>query len=419
MKDRINKLFAVFSVLLVLVLLVSCGKGRTGKDKTKPYDDAESTVEQTNVVTEPETSAAFDSDVSELTEGFAHQTDLISEKYSTTGVQIAVIKGGKLAHTYEYGYSDTETETPVSADSKFRVASLSKLTTDMVFMCLCDEGKVSLDTDISEYLGFTVRNPYYPDVVITPEMLMSHTGTVINSMDFLNSRNNGSSAKLSSLLTSKSSFAKAEPGTYYEYSNFSVATIGAICEKVTGKYFDELAAEYLFEPLGIDASYLASKLKNQNLLAALYGSGGLSVSKQLSVASHPEIGQTHHLVQGNLTISAKDYAKVLSVLCNKGLSDDGKRILSEKSVSEILKSRMMYEENLGTGFGLVENRALLEGKTVYTHTGRNNGMYATFAFDPVTGNGIVVLTSGAQATYNEKLSAYDNCTEYIRLLFPQ
>lgn len=59
MKDRINKLFAILSVLLVLVLLVSCGKGRPGKDKTKPHDDAESTVEQTNVVTAPNISDFF------------------------------------------------------------------------------------------------------------------------------------------------------------------------------------------------------------------------------------------------------------------------------------------------------------------------------------------------------------------------
>lgn len=332
--------------------------------------------------------------------------DAICEKYDATGVQVAVIKDGRLFNTYEYGIARKEGEIPVISDTKFRIASLSKLVTDIVFMRLCEEGKVDLNADISNYLGFKVRNPRHPESVITPAMLMSHTSSIIDSQKFLSSRLDGSSERIENLLARNDSFSSTKPGAEFSYSNFSVALIGSICEKVTGKTFDTLAHEYIFNPMGIDASYLASNLKNQSLLGELYGMGGYSVEQQMSQKAHSELGQTHHLVQGNLTISAKDYINIAAVLCNGGVSADGTRLLSKESVDKMLSDPV--------GFGFTKNESIVENRVFCTHTGSNFGMFSSYAIDPESGLGVVVLSTGTSGTKNNPAGLYDVCYDIIK-----
>lgn len=332
--------------------------------------------------------------------------DVICEKYGAVGVQVAIIKNGKLWGTYEYGIARKEGEVPVTADTKFRVASLSKLVTDIVFMRLCEEGSVDLDADISSYLGFKVRNPNHPESVITPAMLMSHTSSIIDSQDFLSSRLNGSSERIENLLARSDSFSYSKPGEEFSYSNFSVALIGCICEKATGKAFDALAHEYIFKPMSIDASYLASNLQNQSLLAELYGMGGYSVEQQMSQTAHSELGQTHHLVQGNLTISAKDYINIAAMLSNGGVAADGTRLLSKESVDKMLSDPV--------GFGFTKNEGLVENKVFCTHTGSNFGMFSSYAIDPESGLGVVVLSTGTSGTKNNPAGLYDVCYDIIK-----
>ena len=67
---------------------------------------------------------------------------------------------------------------PVTSDSRFRVASISKVFTATGYMQLVEEGKINLDEDVSRYLGFTLRNPSYPNKAITSRMLLSHTSSI-------------------------------------------------------------------------------------------------------------------------------------------------------------------------------------------------------------------------------------------------
>ena len=399
---------AIFIILLCLVITFSsCSFLNNTK---KPEEDCTTTFAETTTKPETTTEPITLLNETEDFEALCTELDAICNRYGATGVQAAVIKDGKLYCTYEFGTALKEPFKAVEANTKFRIASLSKLVTDIVFMKLCEEGKADINGDISDYLGFTVRNPHYPEKVITPSMLMSHMSSIIDSSQFLNSRLNGSEVKIETLLNSSSSFSYSEPGSSYSYSNFSVALIGCICEKITGESFEVLADKYIFDLLNIDAGYTASDLKKTELLAALYGSGGYSLEQQLSESFHPELGQTHHLVQGNLTISAKDYINIAAVLCNNGLSADGTRLLKKSSVEKIL--------NDSVGFGHVKNSYVIDNKTLCTHTGSNFGMFSAFAIDPETGCGVVVLTSGASGTKYNSANIYDICLDLIRALYP-
>ena len=258
-----KRFLSLIVCLCVIVSLSSCLR--------KPAEANPETSNEHNTLdfytTEKEyvynTLPAQSTSIEQTTTDFNHNNELsdaeydrICGKYDATGVQVAVIKNGKMFDTYEYGVARKDGNIPVTADTKYRVASLSKLVTDIVFMRLCEDGLLDLNADISNYLGFKVRNPRYPESVITPAMLMSHTSSIVDSQKFLSSRLSSSSERIENLLERNDSYSYSKPGTEFSYSNFSVALIGSICEKTTGKAFDTLAHEYIFNPMGIDASYL-------------------------------------------------------------------------------------------------------------------------------------------------------------------
>lgn len=342
--------------------------------------------------------------------------DEICRRYGAVGVEIAVIRNGVVVGTYTYGYADKSQEKKVTPDTKFRIASLSKLATDMIFMALCDEGLCDPDANISQYLGYTVENPYHPDVPITPKMLMTHTSSLQDSSQFLSSRQNASSVPMQTLLQSAGSFSAAEPGTACSYSNFGVAVIGAICEKAASQHFYELADQYLFRKLGIDASFTASDLQDTESVAVLYGYGGYTLSQQFSERFCEELGQTHHLVQGNLTISAKDYAELLCLLINGGTANNGTQVLSRESCREILTDHFDDGEK-GMGYGLWQTDRVVDGTSLFVHTGSNFGMFSSFAFSADSGDGVVVFTSGADGVMNNTADMRQVCLDLIRYFY--
>ncbi len=393
------------------IALLLCGcilflAGCSAKDE-EPKVEESATVNEAVVETTLPPEEVID--ITATLDPIRTELDEICRKYEATGVQIAVLKDGKLYGTHQYGMAVKEDEIPVTEDTKFRIASLSKLVTDIIFMRLAEDGVVSLDEDISTYLGFKVRNPRYPDDIITPAMLMSHMSSVIDSSQFLDSRLDGSREKLQDLLDRKDSYSGAQPGTDYSYSNFGIAIVGCICEKVTGKSFEQLADEYIFDLLDIDAGYTATNIKKQAQLGALYGEGGRTIGQQLEEKFCDELGQTHHLVQGNLTISAKDYITIASVLCNDGLAADGTRILKKESVDRMLADPV--------GFGFERNMHVIEGKEFLFHTGCNFGMFSGYVIDPETDFGICVLTSGAPGTKDEASYIYKIILEIIRVSY--
>lgn len=344
--------------------------------------------------------------------------DKISSSYGATAVQVAVIKNGMVGAIYNYGYADKTNKKPVITETAFRVASLSKLIDTMAVMKLSEEEKIDVDSDIGTFLGYQVRSGKYPSIPITPRMLMTHTSSIVDSQSFLKSRNSSSSVSLKKLLSQSSSYSGNRPGRSHHYSNFGIAVLAAAAEKEAGQPFYEYTEQVLFKPLDIKGSFLASRLENPDNIACLYntrGQASYTVKRQLNEKCKNESGQTHHIYQGNLTISAVDYAKLLCVLLNKGKGENGKKILLSESVSEILK--VQYESgNTCSCLCNFISDGIVKGRTMHYHTGSNFGMYSSFAFDTNDLSGVVVLTSGANAK-KESSGVYNICGDIIRKIY--
>ena len=107
--------------------------------------------------------------------------DALEERYGVPGADLKITRGHDLVYRHMVGHRDYEKQIPVSAEDMYNIYSGSKPITMAGAMQLIEQGKVSLDTDVSQLAGFPIRNPKYPDTVITLEMLLSHTSSINDS----------------------------------------------------------------------------------------------------------------------------------------------------------------------------------------------------------------------------------------------
>lgn len=185
------------------------------------------------------------------------------------------------AQEYHFGLRDYARELPVDSETKYRVASVSKLVTASGCMLLVEQGLADLDEDISAYLGYEVRNPSYPEQAITLRMLLSHTSSLQDGSGyspFLNATysNDENVPSIAEVLLPEGDFFTSNmwrteaPGSHFAYSNINYGLIATVMEAVSNTRFDIFMREQLFEPLGLTCSYNVADLPDIDHLAVLY-----------------------------------------------------------------------------------------------------------------------------------------------------
>jgi len=396
-------------------------------------------------------------DIGSLGQQLLDELNAETVAHNAAAVSLVVYDGFSATfYVYQYGSADREAARPVVTDTKFRIASLSKLVTTICAMKLVDAGRLDLDEDISVYLGYNVRNPNYQSTPITSRMLMQHTSSIHDSSEFDDSIMGRARTSTQSLLGRSSSYF-ARPGSTFLYSNFGLTVLGAVVEKASGLKLDEFAAEVLFKPLDIDAAFVPSNLTDTGSLAVLYDAGHSvtrTVEHQLTRVNSGELGQDQHLAQGALVISALDYAKIVAMLGNGGVFL-GNRILSPEAVAEMHRtdvSSAEFKHGLSTRFTTggsnssilamrgvstplwqredVEDYATwryrIEGDSYvptdgfFWHTGSAYGIFAQYIYMATQGTnegvggvdtsrGVVVVTTGAR-TARAPNGMIDICT---------
>ena len=283
------------------------------------------------------------------------QFSALFKRYKTTGAVLTIAKDGEIIYQLNYGYTDKKTGETVTDDTYFRLASVTKMITAIHVMQLVEQEKLALDADISDYFGYTIRNPYYKKEPITLRQLMSHTSSIYAGGGYVNDPD-GYVWKMLSLERSRTAnYYKQKPGSKYAYSNFGAGLMGSLIELATGKNFGQSVEEGLFAPLGIDAAY------NVNL--------------------------------GTL---------------------DGVTILQPETVYEMMSSQ---EGKPGVtcdskyGLCIYRKSELLEDRIVYGHQGMSDGVVAGLFFDPESQLVFSLITNGSDS----RMDSY--MTIIIRKLF--
>ncbi len=340
----------------------------------------------------------------------------LMDSYSPVGAQLTLIDNGRIKGTYVYGLSSIESGTDMTRDTTIRCASLSKVLFCICAMKLQDEGIVDIDAPIGTYWGLEdLSNSRYPKESVSLRTILTHTSTIRTRNDYADF------SELKELFKSRKFFdTSIKPGTKnaWKYNNFAVSVGGSTLEAAAGRTMQDYAAETVFEPLGITASYGSSGLPDGTSDAVLYAAGGKPLSEKNSPPLVPVSdipGNNGHFFPGGLHISSEDYAKLLVILINDGVYE-GERILSEEAVNEM--ETPCFDVGKSLSQCLILKKGELYGRTLFFHTGNAYGTIAMASYDPESGDGVVFIATGADDS-TAKNGIYKICDSVTRLMYTE
>ncbi|WP_210283276.1 serine hydrolase [Massilia sp. Dwa41.01b] len=195
-------------------------------------------------------------------------------------LSVLAIRAGKPVYARAFGRrrigGPGEADAPATPDTLYRIASVSKMMTTLGLMRLVEAGKVKLDEDVSQALGFSLRNPHFPDRPITLRQLLTHTSSLRDDAGY----SFPAGTPLRDFLMPGGPLHgegrmwanAAAPGAYFTYCNLGWGIIGTLMERVAGARFDRLMRQLLLAPLGLEAGYNPAELAPAALgnLATLY-----------------------------------------------------------------------------------------------------------------------------------------------------
>ncbi len=361
-----------------------------------------------------------------------------------TGLQLVTIKGGAPDQSVALGSARLAPNVPLTPDHKMRVASISKLVTAIAAMQLVERGAVSLDSDVSQYLGWPLENPNFPEEPITLAQLLSHTSSLRDGQQYWlvpghsvqEFFREGTGAHEDGAYEDGAHFASGSargPGDYFTYANINFGVVASIIEAVSGERFDQYVTKHIMAPLGLTASFNVCDIPAAELATLYRGTtpqvdgdtllchyGSAPVKRGESAAPARLKGYrtgdnaTLFSPQGGLRASASDLAVIMRMLMGHGTLD-GVEILKAETVTSMLTPCWTYDAatnngdtgaesgsaGLMTAYGLSVHIINLkpwglsrEDRILYGHLGQAYGLLGGFWFDPETNYGFISLITG-------------------------
>jgi CubicO group peptidase (beta-lactamase class C family) len=317
---------------------------------------------------------------------------------------------GKLVHTANFGFSDIDKKIPVSSNTMFRVASMSKSVTAMAILKLRDEGKLSLEDNASKFIPALELQQYAtadaPEITI--RHLLSHSAGFPEDNPWGDRQLADSDKDLTDLLNKKITFSNP-PGVSYEYSNLGFALLGKIVTVVSGKPYQKYIHDEIFLPLGMKNS--GYEYADIQPLQLAHGYRWLNEKWNEEELLHDQPDGSWGAM-GALISSVDEFAKYLAVHMEawpaSNFPDSG--VLKRSSLREMHQPWRFDAMNLQYRYADGRNCPVVtaycfglrwlqdcEGKTVVSHSGGLPGFGSHWGFMPDYGIGIVTLANRTYA----------------------
>jgi CubicO group peptidase (beta-lactamase class C family) len=340
------------------------------------------------------------------------------------------------------GLADRATRRRVTADDPVRVASVSKLVVALGVMRLVDAGKFDLDRDASDYLGWRLRNPAYPNTPITLRLLLSHTSGVRDGNDY---RVPLGKTVQAALADAKAWDGGHAPGRYFTYSNLNFPIIASVMERATSERFDALMQRLVLKPLAVEACFNWPTCTDARVAKAvvLYHVDGSVRNDDLHGKQPPcpvftdapgcdlstyRPGDNGALFspQGGLRISARDLAKIGQMLLG-----GGKGFLSPAALATMTTAQWTYDGSNGNSeggfycsYGLAVQQIATrpatcnddmfgDGRRRIGHAGEAYGLRSGLWIDPVRGTGVAFFATAVPDEAAKGRSAYTAVEEQL------
>lgn len=345
-----------------------------------------------------------------------------------------------------HGLADRGSGRVLTIDDPVRIASITKLHVALGVMRLVEQGRLDLDADVSERLGWRLRNPAFPDRPITLRLILSHRSSLRDGVDY--------ALPLDTTLEKAVAAPEAwdlehPPGTFFRYSNLGFPVAASVMEAATGERFDRLMDRLVLKPLALDACFNWTTCADAAIGRAvvLYAPDG-SVRRDDLHGARPacpvvpaadgSCGLGSYALasngalfspQGGLRISVRDLAKVGAMLLRNGRLPDGTRFLSADSLAEMARLHWRFdgangdtEQDFYCGYGLAVQLLALcapkddpfgDGRPRLGHAGDAYGLRSGLWIDRANGKGIAYFATALGDDPPRGRSAYRAIEEWL------
>ncbi len=292
-------------------------------------------------------------DVSKLSTDIQSALTAEIAAHHAAGAVTLAMKDGKLMHHAAVGFSDQEKQVPMSTDSVFWIASMTKSVSVTTIMTLVDEGKLSLDEPGSKWLPelgkVKMADGKPPSRPISLRDLMSHTSGLAFPPRKATDGAHSLKSYTQELVKAPLSF---EPGSNYEYG-FGITVAGRIAELVSGEPFEALVQNRILSPLGMTNTAFHPDDELRRRIARTYksrddGQGLVRANNSFVTADSGERRMTEP--SGGLFSTAMDMAKFYGMILDGGVYE-GKRIVSTSAISEMTHPHSAGGKKLSYGLG--------------------------------------------------------------------
>ncbi|MDQ3061755.1 MAG: serine hydrolase [Acidobacteriota bacterium] len=300
------------------------------------------------------------------------------------GISVALVDGSQMVWQQGYGFSDRKAKTPITADTVFRVGSVSKLFTDIAVMRLVEQGKLDLDAPVTNYLpDFKPRNAF--GKFVTLRQLMSHRAGLVREPpvgSYFDSSNPTLGETIKSLNQTALVYA---PETRTKYSNAGIAAVGYVLEKTQKQLFADYLKSTLLEPLEMKQSDFKPTPKITKKLAraqmwTVFGKTFDAPVFELGIAP-----------AGSMYTTTGDLARFASALFAADNNSPG--AILEKASLEQMWTPQFAAPDQKSGFGLGFSLSELEGHRKVGHGGAIYGFSTQFSVLPDDKFGVIVVAT--------------------------
>ncbi len=344
-----------------------------------------------------------------------------------SGFVVSVARDGKVIHSVQSGYADLDSKRPLLLDTRLRIASMTKPVTGVAAMILIEDGRLSLDDEIAQFIPaaanarVAISTNFNEEGVIPTEalqrpitvrdLLMFSAG--IGDVDDTDlgqewSKHGFRGDGKGNLATRAERVFKAplyeQPGTHWRYG-WSADVLARVIEVASAQPFDQFLQKELFEPLGMHATSFAQPGDDLSDLATMYTQDENGDLVETAASSHTTEWASGG---GGLISTTNDYMRFALMLWNEG-EYQGQRILKPESVKAMhqphVKRGVLEDMDIeGLGWGYCFSVVVDESASLMTDRDGDfwwAGFYDTkFFISPSTGIVAVVMAQNEPGPYS-------------------
>lgn len=261
----------------------------------------------------------------------AAMRDMVA-KQQVAGAVTVVVARDRVLHLDATGSADLATRRPMTPDTLFWIASMTKPVTGVAVLMLQDEGKLKVSDPVSKYLpGFAdLKTPSGKPAGLTIAQILTHTSG-LGEAPTAGAQEARTLADLEKLWLAAP--MQYEPGEKWKYTQSGINAASRIVEVISGMTFDAFVQQRLFDPLGMKSTTFYPTDEQRTRLATAYRKNADTGALD-AVPARSDYGPRNRPPQGNggLYSTAPDYARLCRMLLNGGTLD-GRRYLTPTAMT--------------------------------------------------------------------------------------